>query len=32
VLIVTMLVVILSLQLLVGSRRLRRTDRVQSAA
>jgi iron(III) transport system permease protein len=32
VLIVTMLVVILGLQLLVGSRRLRRTDRVQSAA
>jgi iron(III) transport system permease protein len=32
VLIVTMLIAILLLQLLVGSRRLRRTDRVQSAA
>jgi iron(III) transport system permease protein len=32
VLIVTMLAVILLLQLLVGSRRLRRTDRVQAAA
>ena len=32
VLIVTMLAVILFLQLLVGSRRLRRTDRVQAAA
>lgn len=32
VLIVTMLAVILLLQLLVGSRRLRRTDRVQTAA
>lgn len=32
VLIVTMLVVILGLQLLVGSRRLRRTDRVQTMA
>ncbi len=32
VLIITMLAVILLLQLLVGSRRLRRTDRVQTAA
>lgn len=32
VLIVTMLIVILGLQLLVGSRRLRRTDRVQTTA
>jgi iron(III) transport system permease protein len=32
VLILTMLTVILLLQLVIGSRRLRRTDRVQSAA